>query len=481
MQPIIDVISTTTVILVSNSTPVRHNSRMAAHSDNILEKSHETTRAYKDLIMSSSRSSGEVFRGGNGFQRSQEFLELLNNPQDAVPTIHIAGTSGKGSVSAILDALLIAHGKNTGRYNSPHVYDLLERWRYNGEIVDGHSFSQAVSQLPPAISKFKNSRWKRVTYFETTTAVAFLLFKRWGVDYAIVETGLGGLYDTTNTIKRPDKLAIITQLGLDHTDILGGTIDKIASQKAGILPIDGQAIVLKPNDPSAKNAINEIANERNTEVTYIEPLILKNIKLAPDYTTFDYETSSLELTNLQLSLIGEHQATNASLALSALELLSRRDSFTLDASKIRQALRSISLPGRFEQRAIHGRPAILDGAHNPQKISALVETLKKIYPNRKFTWLVAFGKTKDADSSLKIIAPLVNRLIVTTFFADQDMKLSQKANAPQTIANSAKSAGVKDVVVEPDNSRALKLACQKNSKLPIIIAGSFFLIGEIPN
>ncbi len=435
----------------------------------------------KNFIMNASRSSGTIFKGGDGLQRSQEFLKLLDNPQNAVSTIHIAGTSGKGSVSAILDSLLIAHGKNTGRYNSPHVYDLLERWRYNGEIVDNSSFRQTISHLLPIVSKFKNSPWKRATYFGITTAVAFLLFKKWEVDYAVIETGLGGLYDTTNTITREDKLAIITQLGLDHTQILGDTIDKIAFQKAGILPTNGHAIVLRPNRSSAKNIIDKVAKDKNTKIIYIEPFFIKSVKLSPKHTTFDYEAKSLKLPNLQLSLIGEHQAINASLALSALELLSKRDNLTLDDSKIRQALRNISLPGRFERRSIHEHPAILDGAHNPQKISALVKTLNKIYPNQKFTWLVAFGKTKDAEGSLKIIAPLVDKLIVTTFFADQDMKLSQGASDPRIIAEIAKNIGIKDIAIEPDNSHALEMACQKRNELPVIITGSFFLISEMPH
>lgn len=435
----------------------------------------------KNFIVNASRTRSAIFKNDDGFRRSQDFLALLSNPQDAVPTIHIAGTSGKGSVSAILDRLLLAHGKSTGRYNSPHVYDLLERWQSNSKTIDEQVFSEIVSDLFPHFLEFQKTVWKNPTYYELATAVAFLLFRKLRPDYAIVETGLGGLYDTTNTISRSDKLAVITQLGLDHTDILGNTLDKIAFQKAGILPTDGQAIVLEPDSLDAKRAINQVARDKINEVNYLSPLVAKDIRVSQELTTFNYHTNGLRLDDLQISLIGEHQAVNTSLALSALEFLAKRDNFVLDDIKIRQALKGVSLPGRFERRKIYDHPVILDGAHNPQKLSALVGVLKQIYPNRKFTCLIAFGKTKDADNSLKIIAPLVDSLIVTTFFADQDMKLSQKAGDPQMIAKFAKNAGIKNITIEPNNCHALEIACQKDDDLPAIITGSFFLIGEMPN
>jgi dihydrofolate synthase/folylpolyglutamate synthase len=425
------------------------------------------------------RTESTIFRGDAGFRRSRAFLHLAGDPQDARPAVHIAGTSGKGSVVATLTALLGAHDKDTGSYSSPHVYDLRERWRHNGELVSGSDLAAAVAQLYPAIQQLEATEWGRPTYFEVTTALAFLLCQAWQVDYAIIETGMGGLYDTTNAITRPDKLAVISELGLDHTHILGNTLGEIAGQKAGILPPDGDAIVLEPTDATAAQVIADVARERRTRVNYISPESYQNVRISADGTVFDYHGTDLTLLGLELGLAGAHQAKNASLALAALEFLAARDGFTIDEQAVRTALKTVSLPGRFERREIYGHAAIFDGAHNPQKLGALADTLAAIYPGQRFTWLMAFGKTKDALASLQRIAPLVQKLAVTKFFGNQDLALSSKATDPAELAELARRAGIKDVVIEADSRAALKTAAAIAGNAPLIVAGSFYLLGEL--
>lgn len=425
------------------------------------------------------RTESTIFRGDAGFRRSQAFLELLGNPQDDRPAVHIAGTSGKGSVVAMLAGLLQAHGKNIGSYSSPHVYTLRERWRHNGQLVGGEELAKEVATLYPGIIQLAKTEWGHPTYFEITTALAFLLCRTWQVDYAVIETGMGGLYDTTNAISRPDKLAIISELGLDHTHILGNTLGEIAGQKAGILPPGGNAIVLEPTDVSAAEVIAHTARERQTSVRYIRPANYQNVRVSSEGTFFDYHGDGLTLPNLQLGLMGAHQAKNASLALAALEFLAERDGFAIDESAVRKALQDTRLPGRFEQRNVHGHTAIFDGAHNPQKLGALAATLAAMYPGRQFTWLMAFGKTKDAQHSLERLAPLVTHLVVTRFFGNQDLTLSSKAGEPAEIAELARRAGISSVKIEPDSHAALKLAAAAAGDMPLIVAGSFYLLGEL--
>ncbi|HEU0266374.1 MAG TPA: Mur ligase family protein, partial [Candidatus Saccharimonadaceae bacterium] len=400
----------------------RARAKLAAHEPLTYEEAEHF------IIDVPARSDQAIFRGNDGFKRSQAFLALLDNPQDARPTIHIAGTSGKGSVVVFLSSLLQKHGKSVASYSSPHVYTLRERWKLNGEMVSENDFIAAVAEVYPAIEKMKKSKWGAPTYFEITTALAFLLCRRWGVDYAVIETGMGGLLDTTNTIARRDKLAVIAELGYDHTHILGNTLAEIAYQKAGILTRDGHAVVLKPYDESAANVITKTARERHTDVRYISDQNYKSVRTTVRGTFFDYTSDRHHFENIELGLLGDHQAKNASLALAALEYVAGRDKFTIDGDATREALRAVHLPGRFERRTIMGVETICDGAHNPQKLGAFCATLQAMYPGRTFTWLMALGKTKDAAAIMPIIAPYVDEIVFTRFFANQDMVLSSKAS-----------------------------------------------------
>lgn len=451
----------------------RAQAKLEAHEPLTLEEAEHF------VIDVPARTDQAIFRGDAGFKRSQAFLKLLDDPQNARPTIHIAGTSGKGSVVAMLVNLLKAHGKSTASYSSPHVYTLRERWRHDGGMVTPEDFATALSELYPAIEALKQTEWGAPTYFEITTALAFLLSRRWQPDYAVIETGMGGLLDTTNTITRPDKLAIISELGYDHTHILGNTLAEIATQKAGILKPSGHAIVLQPYDASAADVITRTATERHTDLTYISNENYTNVRVDSSGTYFDYHSPKHTYSDLELGLAGAHQAKNASLALAALEYLADRDGFELQESTLRDALRSVHLPGRFERRTIMNVEAICDGAHNPQKLAAFCDTLRAIYPGQTFTWLMALGKTKDAAAILPIVAPLVSELVFTQFFAQQDMVLSSKAADTSELEGWARSAGISNIIVEPDSQAALALAASHaTAQPPLIIAGSFYLLGE---
>ncbi|MGB4759394.1 MAG: Mur ligase family protein [Candidatus Saccharimonadales bacterium] len=423
------------------------------------------------------RTESTIFRGDNGLRRSQAFLDMLGNPQNIIPAIHIAGTSGKGSVAQLTTNLLLAHGFHTGTYSSPHVYNLSERWLLDGQQKPG-LLPEVIPRLHTAIKDISASPWGPPTYFEITTSIGFLLFEN-RADYMVIETGMGGLYDTTNTINRQDKLAIISELGLDHTHILGDTLAEIATHKAGILPHGGHAIILEPTDTSALDTIKALAQERSTTLHFVKPGTYKVLNVALDGTGFEYYGAQLELTNAHTSMVGSHQIKNIALALRALEFLSERDGFALNESAIRETLQHTQLPGRFERRTIDGKQFIFDGAHNPQKLGALAEVLRAALPGKTFTWVMAFGKNKDVLASLTLLAPLIDTLYVTSFFANQDMPLSSKAMALDELANIAHRARIKSVVLEADNQKALALAATTANEQPIIAAGSFYFLGDV--
>lgn len=436
-----------------------------------------TEEAERFIIDVPARTESTIFRGDEGFKRSQAFLALLGNPQNTNTTIHIAGTSGKGSVAALVTNLLLAHGKRVGMYSSPHVYSLRERWQINGVPVSGE-LPRAIPKLYDAIKNMENTQWGRPTYFEITTALGFMLFEN-QVDYSVIETGMGGLYDTTNAITRTDKLGVITELGLDHTQILGETLGEIAYQKAGILPKNGDAVVLEPEDPDAQHTIVSVANERDCRVQYVTGNTYQALDVSITQTSFSYTSPGLQLDNLAVSLIGKHQVKNAAIALKVLEFLSTRDGFALDEVAIRHALTNTHLPGRFEKRTVQGKLCIFDGAHNPQKLGALAAILHEALPNQKFTWVMALGKNKDALDSFKLLAPCVETLYITSFFANQDMPLSSKAAEVYELATTARTAGITNIVVEPDNKQALTQALKTAQNIPVIVAGSFYLLGDI--
>lgn len=191
-------------------------------------------------------------RGASSYKlgRVRKLLRSLGDPQDALRAIHIAGTAGKGSVAAFIAEILTAHGFTVGAYLSPHAYSVLERFQLNGQPVAAEVAARPLADVAPAVAEMDQSGGDRPTFFEVTTSLAFQLFATQGVDYAVVETGLGGLLDATNIISRPDKIAVITTIVLDHTEVLGRALEEIAAQRAGILPRDGGALAV--HDQSTK-------------------------------------------------------------------------------------------------------------------------------------------------------------------------------------------------------------------------------------
>jgi dihydrofolate synthase/folylpolyglutamate synthase len=417
---------------------------------------HSYAEAEDYLYNELPRTGAAVFSGGRGLERAAELLRLLDGPQEALPAIHVAGTSGKGTVCYMLDALLRAHGFRTGRFVSPHVYSLTERFAVDGEAVGQSELVRCLNDLLPAIETMTQGADGKPTFFEAATAIAFMLNRQHKVDYAVVETGLGGLYDSTNTITRTDKLAVITRLGLDHTEILGTTLAAIARQKAGIMPRGGVAVVLRPDDAGARRGLEEVATERRTELLYV---------------------SANEVAPLAQGLLGRHNQENATMALRAVEYLAQRDGFELQPDAMFQALHKLRIPGRYERRQWQGHPVILDGAHNLQKMTALCEALDKDLGTRPVA-IVAFKRDKLLAPILRRLAASAAELVVTQFDAETDMKLG--AASPKAVAATARQVGMTDVHTAETPVAALRLAAKLLAPgQPLVVTGSMYLLGEV--
>jgi dihydrofolate synthase/folylpolyglutamate synthase len=351
------------------------------------------------LNISVAKTKGGEYTGGKRFVSSQLFFEKLGDIQDDRPTIHIAGTSGKGTIAAMLELMLLAHGKSVVMISSPHVYSLTERTRINSNPISEELFLECLNEILPVYEGLEESG-ETVTYFEINVAISFLAAKKMEPDYVIVETGLGGKYDTTNVIKRPDKLCVIGQIGYDHINILGKTLPTIARQKAGIIHQGQTAVVLqqtkKVNDVFEKAAARKLA-----KLTWV------------DDSRSRQEIGDLKQINY--SLTSNHQYQNAAMALRAASKVAERDGWSFDRQKALNSLEDFSLPGRFEIIDFKGKTLVMDGAHNQQKIQAVMDTMGKVFEKRSFSTVFASGQQILAPKLLKMVRAQSDEVILTSY------------------------------------------------------------------
>ncbi|MFA6532470.1 MAG: Mur ligase family protein [Patescibacteria group bacterium] len=401
-------------------------------------------QAEEFLALHIPKSSQTIFPGELGLERAKYFLKLLGNPQEKLKIIHVAGTSGKGSTCYLISSLLASQGFKVGLHQSPHLTDVTERFQINNQIISKKEFIFYLNKILPIIKKLDG-----LTYFEILVGLAYLIFYEKKVDYAVIETGLGGKYDGTNVVFRSDKLSVLTKIGLDHTNILGKTIEKIAFQKASIINEKSQVISID-QDLKAEKIIREVAEKKSAKLLFISRGLI-------------YQTLIKHI-----GLIGDYQKENAALALATVNYLSQRDGFKLDKEKIIKVFETASFPGRFDIKKINKKKVIFDGAHNPQKMKAFIDSLIKKFPNKKFNFLIAFKKGKDYQDMLRIIIPWADSVVLTSF-STKDQDMINESVDPAEIKLNAK--------IIPDLKKAWKYILDK--KEPIVVTGSLYLIGEI--
>lgn len=459
------------------------------------------------------------FTSDIGIKRTEMLLKKLGNPQEKIRVIHIAGTSGKGSTAYLTSLLLHAHGFKVGLHVKPHIEDIRERFQINNELISKEEFIVSLNEVLPHLRKTDNTQYGMLTYFEFVVVLVFYIFTKRKVDYAVIETGVGGLYDATNTVKSKNKIAVLTKIGLDHTAILGNTIEKIAYQKAMIIQKGNIAITIEQK-PQATRVIEEVVEKKQARLMYVtKEGNYRNVQISKDKTVFNFSFdlgSSLPINrdrtvkfeNLELGLLGSFQAENASLALTTLAFLSKRDNFTLDEKKIREALKIAHFPGRIEVIKVNptvilvsaahpgsdsgqarldstkqarmtnqkDKTVIIDGAHNPQKMSEFIKNIKHLYPKKKFTFLISFKFDKKIKDIIRYIIPVAERVIITSFFIDSQDTVSSSAPITQ-IKTEFERLNFKNVETIENQEASLKKAL--GYKEDIIITGSLYLISQI--
>jgi dihydrofolate synthase/folylpolyglutamate synthase len=438
---------------------------------------------------------------GLKLDRMRELLRRLGNPHQRFPIVHVAGTKGKGSTSAMIAAILGAAGYHTGLYTSPHLNRIEERLTVDGQPCSGGELVSLVGELRPVVEALDTAAQDASgldhgpTYFELTTAAALLHFARCGVDVAVVEVGLGGRLDSTN-VCRPE-VSVITSISFDHTRQLGNTLASIAAEKAGIVK-PGVPVVTGVTEPESLDVIRRIAAERGCacfvsgcdfEYRYRgfhHPPAADPV-LAPTtaWSLFDYAenqgAAEVVYQGLRLGLLGRHQVANAAVALAALGRL-RESGWRVDEGDIRNALAGVRVPARTE--FLPGEPVtMIDAAHNVASVAALIDVLNETFPRtgrQRRILIFATSRDKDVGGMLRVLLPEFDSVILTRYL--NNPRYVEPVELMETARGVLERGGWQGppLLVQEEPRAAWEQARSSASADDLVcVAGSFFLAAEI--
>lgn len=439
-------------------------------------KQHEAEAAYQralDWIHSRGR-----FGIKPGLQRMEALLALLGNPHRQLRYLHVGGTNGKGSVAAITAAVLQASGYSTALFTSPYILSFTNRMSIDGRDIDGSELVQLVEQLRPLVEKIaEDERLGPMTEFEVVTALAFAYFARKQPDMVVLEVGLGGRLDATNVVT--PLVSVITNVTLDHTQVLGETIRDVAREKAGIIKT-GVPVVTGALEPEAQQVIAGTARDRRAPLFYALPsgesappgakcAFAARREIIPEGQLLDYEGYNWSFRGLFIPLRGRYQVGNTALALAALEQLAACG-FSFPEEKLRRGLAGTSWPARLE--VLRRKPLlIMDGAHNPAAMRELALSLPEYFHYRRL--ILVLGVMADKDLSMvDFILPLADVAILTR----PDLA---RAADPEMLAAFIKERFSREIIVEPKVDRALAAALAlAGDDGAVLVTGSLYTVSE---
>jgi dihydrofolate synthase/folylpolyglutamate synthase len=421
------------------------------------------------------RYSPEVFDLG----RVRELLGSLGDPQDAYPTFHVAGTKGKGSVSALLASSLRAAGYRTGLYTSPHLLRFTERIQVDGVEIPKRAIVELVEALRPKVAEVPG-----LTTYEIATALGFMFFQRERVDCAVIEVGLGGRLDATNVIE--PIVSVITSLSYDHMHLLGNTLSEIAGEKAGIIK-PGVPVVLAPQQREAELVVERVASEMGSPLIRVghdwlfapgsrglngQSLSVWSAAEQPLMDAYVQSAGDDEWTppRFEIPLLGHHQVVNAATAYAALQVANDRG-LRVSTDAIRQGFRDVSWPGRF-QILSQSPTVVVDSAHNRDSALKLRIALDDYFPGRPVTLVFGASADKDIPGMLDELAPRISRLIVT-------QAVHPRAADPDDMAELGRGHGLRVEVIVPVAAALDRALARRRPDEVILAAGSLFVAGEV--
>ena len=408
----------------------------------------------------------EVSKYGSvlGLESMRELLRRLGDPQNELKFIHISGTNGKGSVLAYLSTILSGAGYRTGRYISPTLFSYRERIQVDGEYIEKESLACHVTAIAAAAEDMQKAGLPSPTVFEIETALAFLYFKEKRCDIVTLEVGCGGLLDATNVITTT-LMEVIASISMDHTDLLGDTLAKIAAQKAGIIKPDTMVVSAQQKSEAAQ-VIEDTCKEQHCTLQMVDESKISNVHYGAEGQTFSYKTWE----NVAISLAGSYQIKNAALALEGVEAL-RKLGYALSDQQVREGLLHTAWRGRFT--TLRRDPTvIIDGAHNPAAALELKESLERYFPGKMLYFVMGMFKDKDYAQVIDLTAPLARHIItVETPGNPRAMPARELAEAVGKVNPSVEWADSVAHGVE----KALAMAGKEDA---VIVFGSLSFLGE---
>lgn len=404
-----------------------------------------------------------------GLDRMEELLRRLGNPQDDLKVIHVAGTNGKGSVSKYLEEGLSACGYKMGLYTSPYIETFNERIRYDGADISDEDLEYYGQKVVSAAEAMVADGLDSPTEFEVVTAIAFLYFADRQADITILEVGLGGIGDSTNVVKSP-LASVITSISYDHMAQLGSSLAEIAVNKAGIIKTGCPVIANVPQRDAAKIIARKAyaMGSRLYDISGIRAAVSDETAFSQKVSMELYEKS---YSDVEISMVGRHQAENLKTALATLEILRKSGAVKLDREALYEGLKRARQPGRFE--VISEDPVvIIDGAHNEAGAQALQETMAQHFAGKKILLVAGILADKEIDSIVKFLTKITDHIIVTE--PDNPRKLAAEKLAEHVAEFGVAAEAVPDV--EAAVHRAKELADDYDV---ILFAGSLYLIGDV--
>lgn len=396
-----------------------------------------------------------------GLGRIRALLDAIGNPQKTVRCIHVAGTNGKGSVCAMLDSILRAAGYRVGLFTSPYIRRFQERMQANGEQIGDEELAEITEYVRP----FAEALEEKPTEFELITAIGFEFFRRRGVEFVVLEVGLGGRLDPTNVIENP-LLSIITDIDFDHTEQLGNTIQAIAIEKAGIIK-EGRPCLYGSRDSSACRTVGSIAAMRHAPFHTVDRTAYRVTEITLDGTVFDFN----DYHALRLPLLGTYQPYNAAIVLTALHIL-ENEGLTGTEEQLRLGLESTKWPARFEL-LMRDPIVICDGGHNPNGVSAAVKSIQAYFPEQKVNVLTGVMTDKDYDEMIEQLKPVTRHAYAVR--PENPRALSAESYAAHLLNHKIPATPFDSI----ENAVRTAIEDSHREGVPLICLGSLYLYGSI--
>lgn len=400
-------------------------------------------------------------------EHTRELLSRLGNPQEGIKIIHVAGTNGKGSVCAYLNAMLLAGGKKTGLFTSPHLVRINERFQINGEDVSDEQFLDAFLKVEKAAKEYEAEGEGHPSYFETLFLMGMLIFKEAGVEYLVMETGLGGRLDATNVVEKP-LACIITSISRDHTEYLGDTLEAIAGEKAGIIKA-GVPVIYDASQPGPASVIAAKAKEMGNPAWPMEPSFYEMKTQSREGITFTFAYPGGEKAELAIPYVAKYQMMNASLAFYTMHIL--QDVHDIPKNVLAEGLSKIKWPCRMEMAA---PGVIIDGAHNEDGIAQFVSTAGYFAKENEITILFTAVADKHYHEMIGEICEGIHPSHVVATQID-----GSRVVPAEVLAEDFRKAGCTDVCAEPEIGAAYEKALGKKGSGMLFCVGSLYLAGEL--